>query len=102
MRIVPFVIIALLAACRSGPPELQTRVETVTVNVPTRAPCPEPSDVPTLPRRVQDENPAMPTLPDGSPDYAAISRILAAKVIELFTFGDRSVAIMTECSRPAQ
>ena len=83
----------LIAGC-GQPPELNTRVETVMVDRPVRAPCPEPQDVPALPRRVAEDNPAMPADPNEQ------ARILGAKVIELFTFAERALGIMTECSRP--
>jgi len=88
------------AGCFAQHPELQTRVQTVEVRTPVRAPCPDIADVPALPRRVAAEHPTMPRLPDGSEDWHAISRILGAKVLELFGYADRADALLQNCSRP--
>ena len=90
----------LLSGCTPRRPELQTRVQTVEVDRPIHAPCPARSDVPAVPRRVAEDHPTMPRVPDGSPDWQAVSRILGAKVIELFGYIAQADAIMRACSAP--
>ncbi|TXC63659.1 hypothetical protein [Sphingosinicella ginsenosidimutans] len=84
---------AALAGCAT-PPAPEPRIVTQTVNVPVRAPCPDPADVPQVPRRVAEEHPQMPADPNEQ------GRILAAKVIELFGYAVRADALLRGCSGP--
>ncbi len=85
-------MLALISCATTPAPE--PRIVTQTVNVPVRAPCPDPADVPTLPRRIAEEHPAMPADPNEQ------ARILAAKVIELFGYGVRADALLRACAAP--
>lgn len=87
----------LLAACQTPPVREVTVIKEVPA--PYHLPCPKAEDKPVVPKRVAEEHPAMPTLADGAPDYAAVSRILAAKVLELFGYADQADAVMTACSK---
>ena len=82
-----------LAGCATTPAP-EPRIVTQTVNVPVRAPCPDPGDVPTLPRRVAEEHPTMPADPNEQ------ARILGAKVIELFGYAVRADALLRGCAGP--
>ena len=82
-----------LAGCASTQTP-EPRIVTQTVNVPVRAPCPDPSDVPQVPRRVAEEHPTMPADPNEQ------ARILGAKVIELFGYAVRADALLRGCSAP--
>ncbi|WP_243445370.1 Gp49 family protein [Sphingosinicella ginsenosidimutans] len=52
---------AALAGCAT-PPAPEPRIVTQTVNVPVRAPCPDPADVPQVPRRWRRNTPKCPPI----------------------------------------
>lgn len=99
------------AACAQQPPpvEIQTAVPAdqpvaappaaaAPVAAP-RVPCPNPADIPAVPARVAAQHPTMPRRPDGSVDWQEVSRILGAKIIELFAYVGPADAIMRTCSK---
>jgi len=85
-------LVLLLTACAT--PQVREVTVTKEVPVPYHQPCPKVEDKPAAPKHVAEENPVMPT------DLAAQTRILAAKVLELFSYADKADGIMTACSKP--
>lgn len=94
-----YLVLALLAGCATTEPAVREVTVIKEVPVPYLAPCPRPEDKPAVPRRVAEEVPAMPALATGDPDWPAISRILGAKVLELFSYADQADAVMDACSK---
>jgi hypothetical protein len=90
----------LLSACAQTPAPVREVTVTKEVPVPYHEPCPKQADKPAVPKRVAEENPAMPVLADGTTDWQGVSRILGAKVLELFGYADRADGIMGACSKP--
>jgi hypothetical protein len=97
--LAPLAAVFLLAGCASTPPPREITV-TKEVPVPYHEPCPKQADKPVVPKHVADEHPQMPKAADGTTDWYAVSRILGAKIIELFGYADRADGIMTACSKP--
>lgn len=94
------LLLLLLGGCAATatPPREVTVIKEVPV--PYHQPCPAEADKPVVPKRVAEENPAMPKLSDGSPDWHGISRILGSKVLELFGYAGEADAVIQECSKP--
>jgi hypothetical protein len=97
-RLILAAAILSVAACTT--PKVREVTVTKEVPVPHYQPCPKAEDVPVLPKRVAEEHPTLPKQADGTEDWKAISRILSAKVLELFGYGEQADALLTECARP--
>lgn len=107
LRIVVALVIALLAAAAmlaGCAPVVREVTVTKEVPVPYHQPCPKAADKPVVPKRVAEEHPVMPAAKDSSLQAALDAaneqaRILAGKVLELFSYADEADGVMTACSK---
>jgi hypothetical protein len=86
--------LVLLSGCATTATPVREVTVTKEVPVPYYQPCPKAGDKPVVPKRVHDEHPVMPS------DKDATIKILAAKVLELFSYATTADAELAECSRP--
>lgn len=82
-----------LAGCATTPAVREVTV-TKEVPVPYHEPCPKAGDKPVVPKHVAEERPVMPA------DPREQVLILAAKVVEMFSYADRADGVMTACAKP--
>ena len=98
------LVTLLLAGCGTTHTPPVERIVTKEVPVPYYRPCPAQEDIPSVPRSVHEEHPAMPQAKDRQAidqllgAAAARERILAAKILEHRTYAERADAILHACA----